>query len=223
MGHWLDALAKSTAIRRSHRTTHVELVADEAGRPLAATPSGGGMTRRDILVRAGVVGVAWTIPTVLSAQAPAAAASGGACNGVCGGVCPPCTAGTGPCTTNSQCASGTICVAGLCKIPYGGTTPCTGSPQCQSGNCSGTTGSPGTCLASWPGTTCTADSQCLSNKCNGGKCFENSLGGNCRTSADCTDNVTCSATTQTCGGLGATCSNNNKCVSGRCRNGVCAV
>ena len=219
MGHWLDALAKSVAARKSHR--HASGGLDDTAGGVPAASQEGGLTRRDVLKRAGVIGVAWTVPTVLSAQAPAAAASAPACLNICGGTCPPCGPGSGPCSTGAQCASGLICQGGLCLIPFGNTTPCTASGQCQSANCSGTTGSPGVCLASWPGSTCSSDAQCLSNKCNGGSCFGNVLGGLCRTTQDCTDNTTCSSTTKTCGGAGATCANNNKCVSNRCQGGIC--
>jgi hypothetical protein len=50
------------------------------------------------------------------------------------------------------------------------------------------------------------------------------VGGYCRTTSDCTDNTTCPASgsgLRVCGGPGASCQNNNKCVSGRCQGGVC--
>ena len=97
-------------------------------------------------------------------------------------------------------------------MPNGG-SGCSSNADCASGACSG-----GTCLA-WPGATCTGDAQCASGKCRGGRCFANSLGGACRTTADCTNNITCGPT-QVCGGLGAACTNNNKCVSGNCQGGL---
>jgi len=227
MGHWLDALAKaSTGRRDDHGTSSISETAQTpgSGRPTddASVQHAQGLTRRALFKRGAVVGAAlWTTPVLQTALAPAASASVNPCVGICGvGACPVCGPGVGTCTNNTQCATG-LCYNGICVIPYGATTPCTGSNQCQSGNCSGTTGSPGVCIASWPGTTCTTDTQCLSGKCNGGRCFENPKGGLCRAAADCTDNITCSSTTKTCGGDGAVCANNNKCVSNRCQGGIC--
>ena len=175
------------------------------------------MTRRALIQRGAVVGaVVWTTPLLQSALAPAAAASPPP---ACTVACPPGTL----CTTSTTCASGLVCLGGICKIPYGNTTAvCGADTQCQSGNCSPTTNR---CLASWPGTTCTANSQCLSGKCNGGNCFENALGGSCRTTADCTDNTTCPTGTgpYVCGGVGAACANNNKCTTNKCQGGYCVV
>ena len=226
MGHWLDALAKASARHRDdHRSTSP--ISETKPPPGPGRPSSDaiasqaqGLTRRTLLQRSAVVGAGlWATPLLQSALAPAAAASANPCATTCGGTCPTCGPGTGPCSTNTQCTTG-LCYSGLCVIPYGATTPCTASVQCRSGNCSGTPSSAGTCLASWPGVTCTADNQCLSGKCNGGNCFENGLGGACRTTTDCTDNTTCGPT-KTCGGLGAACANNNKCVSGKCKGGIC--
>jgi hypothetical protein len=153
--------------------------------------------------------VLWTTPVLQSALAPASAASG-----PCTVACP---AGS-PCANNTNCGPGTICINGTCLIPYGGTGVCTASSQCQSGNCYN-----GHCIASWPQTACTADSQCLSGKCNGGLCFENGLGAYCRTTTDCTDNTMCGGSPPTCGGTGAPCANANKCLSGKCKNGVCVA
>jgi hypothetical protein len=220
VGHWLDALAKaSTRHRARHR--HIGSGAassSETGRPdvRAAASETQGLTRRALLRRGAVVGaVVWTTPILQTALAPAASAS---TPPVCTVSCPPGT----PCAGNSNCASG-FCQGGICKIPYGGSGTCSGGADCQSGNCDPVAH---TCLASWPGVTCTTDSQCLSGKCVGGRCFENSVNGLCLTTADCTDNTTCPAGTswpRVCGGTGATCANSNKCVSGRCRQGVCVA
>jgi hypothetical protein len=219
VGHWLDALAKaSTGNRARHRSLSSDAESPpEAERPveISVAPKAQGLTRRALIRRGAVVGaVVWTTPILQTALAPAASAS----------VVPPCTVscpvGT-PCASTANCASGLICSGGVCKIPYGGSGTCASGADCQSGNCNPTTQ---TCIASWPGTSCTAGSQCLSGKCNGGTCFANPVGGYCRTTADCTDNTTCPASgngLRVCGGPGASCQNNNKCVSHQCNRGVC--
>ncbi len=220
MGHWLDALAKaSTGNRARHRSLSSGAESPpEAERPveIVPAPKAQGLTRRALIRRGAVVGaVVWTTPILQTALAPAASAS----------VVPPsarCPARSGPRARPPPTArSGLICSGGFCKIPYGGSGTCTSGADCQSGNCNPTTS---TCIASWPGTSCTANTQCLSGKCNGGTCFANPVGGYCRTTADCTDNTTCPATgsgLRVCGGPGASCQNNNKCVSGNCNRGVC--
>ena len=220
MGHWLDALAKaSTGFRAHHRNSSSGATSQpETGRPNdVPAPVAQGLTRRALLRRGAVVGaVVWTTPILQTALAPAASAS----------VVPPCTVacpvGTA-CSGPAGCASGLICSGGVCKIPYGNTTTtCANGGQCQSDNCSTTTNK---CLASWPGHTCTSGTQCLSGKCSGGQCFANPLGGYCRITTDCTDNTTCPSTgsgVKVCGGPGASCQNDNKCVSGRCRQGICS-
>lgn len=218
VGHWLDALAKaSTGHRDRHRSIDSGTESPpEPRRPVENSPAREpqGMSRRALLRRGAVVGaVVWTTPLLQSALAPAAAASPPP---VCTSNCPPGSL----CTTSTMCASGLVCIGGVCKIPYGNTTSvCGADVQCQSGNCSPTTKR---CLASWPDTPCTADSQCLSGKCNGGTCFANSVGGSCRTTSDCTDNTTCGPT-KVCGGVGAVCANNNKCTTGKCKNGFCVA
>lgn len=183
-----------------------------------ATPDQGGLTRRDVIKRAGVIGAAaWTVPVLQTALAPAASASvpPDPCAGVCTVTCK-CKAGSGTCSTNTQCATGTVCIGGVCRIPYGSTATCSSNAQCQSLNCVN-----GICGKAWTNTTCTQDNQCLSNKCNGGACSTSVLGYPCRATADCFDVTSCSVTTGTCGGTGATCQNKAKCLSEVCTNGVC--
>ena len=173
MDGWLDRWAKASATPGSRRPA-----GDTAGSP--------GLSRRQLLKRAGVVaGAAWTVPLIQSAVAPAAAASGGGCTS----ACPP----GSPCGTGVTCGPGLVCLGGVCT---------------SSGKV-------------WTGSTCQQDYQCWSNVCKGGKCKPAELKMPCRISADCMDNVNCSAQTQTCGGVGATCQNKNKCISEKCVNGVC--
>ena len=232
MGHWLDALAKASAGHRDDHRTPSPISETNAppgpGRPStdAVAPKAQGLTRRTLLRRGAVVGtVLWTTPVLQTAFAPAASASHGLhCSQTTCGLTLPLSVGTCPlCATGLTCTTGTECVTGLCTggictaIPSGST--CTTDGQCASGYCS-----PAGVCKSWPGLTCTADSQCQSGKCVGGRCFENGLNGVCRTTADCTDNTSCSATPPArgvCGGVGAPCANNNKCVSGKCQGGIC--
>lgn len=221
MGHALERAAKALARRR------VPMAGDgAAARPprLHSAERPIDSTRREFLKRIGVVGAtAWTVPILQTAVAPAASASVAACLGVCGTLsCPPCGPGQGPCTTAAECAAGTVCTNGLCVIPFGAPGACTSNLQCQSNNCSGSSGSAGVCLRAWPDSPCTTNAQCQSGRCVGGRCFANGLGGSCRTTVDCTDNTACSASSQTCGGQGAPCTNNNKCTSGRCAGGICS-
>ena len=109
-----------------------------------------------------------------------------------GGCISGCPAGS-TCTTDANCASGLTCIGGIC-------------------------GQPG---KAWTGTSCGHDNQCWSNVCNGHTCKPAELKAPCRTSTDCRDNVNCSATTQTCGGTGASCNNKHKCISEQCVNSVC--
>ncbi len=209
VGHWLDALAKaSTGHRARHRTGGSGTESPpESGRPveISPAPKAQGLTRRALLRRGAVVGaVVWTTPILQTALAPAASASH------CTSSCP---LGS-PCSPLISCQAGLVCTGGFCLVATG-SGGCTTNADCASGACSG-----GTCL-SWPGATCTANSQCASNKCAGGQCFANGLNGACRTTTDCTDNTTCSATTQTCGGVGAACANNNKCTTNKCQGGIC--
>ena len=101
-------------------------------------------------------------------------------------------------------------------------SPCTSGTQCNTGYCdpTGVCGSP---TVFWAGHGCTTNSDCWSLICLGGVCKPGPLAGTCSTAADCQNNINCTANGQTCGGPGASCQNNNKCVSGSCLpSGVCA-
>ena len=89
MSDWLDGWARRAA-RPAHPT------------PGDTAPEHG-LSRRQLLKRAGVVaGAAWTVPLIQSALAPPAAASGGG-NTIIGFAC----------TTTTDCASG-YCSGGFC-------------------------------------------------------------------------------------------------------------
>ena len=92
MSDWLDGWARRAA-RPAHPT------------PGDTAPEHG-LSRRQLLKRAGVVaGAAWTVPLIQTALAPPAAASGGG-NTIIGFTC----------TTNTDCASGN-CSGGFCADP----------------------------------------------------------------------------------------------------------
>lgn len=130
-----------------------------------------GMSRRDVLKRAGIIGVAtvWATPIVQSVGAPAFAATG-ICipsdPSGCGGTCPNKCAFGLTCTTTADCNAGLSCSGGVCKIADGqncsGANP-TGDASCASGKCGGS-GSQKVCLRS-TGAACTAGSQCASGTC----------------------------------------------------------
>lgn len=167
---WLDNWAKSSA------------------RP--AQTGGDGMSRRQMLKRAGIVaGVAWTAPLIQSATAPAYAYN----------TCTTNCANGFPCTSPGQCASG-ICTNGYCSASAGwpgdacsgnGGNKCHGFDtdglvSCRNGVCP-TIAAGGPCRSSadcvsgvicaanhvcgGSGATCTNNAQCAPGKtCSGGVC-----------------------------------------------------
>ncbi|HVE62596.1 MAG TPA: twin-arginine translocation signal domain-containing protein [Mycobacteriales bacterium] len=183
---WFDNAAKSAA-RRSAGADDVD-------------PSSG-LTRRDALKKAGIVGGAalWMTPVLQSITVPAYANShpqgqtgldagaactsgtecaSGSCSGTVGnpGTCQPVNAG-GPCGTSAN--AGTNCTTGVCLA--------------------------GTCQKNGTGGTCAGNTDCLSNDCiaNGpqaGTCKASGAGGACRIDADCAANRLCGPNTLTCGG-----------------------
>jgi hypothetical protein len=203
VGSWLDRVARHAA------GSSTPAPGSQLGDP--ATPTG--TSRRDFLRRAGIVGAAvWTVPVIESAVAPAAAASTPTCTGVCGGTCPTCGVGQGPCTTNTQCNTGLVCSAGVCKTPQGGT--CTTNANCSTSVCIS-----GTCQGTVAGTTCSSGSTCLSTFCVGGKCHTGPNGYMCLTNADCYTNGGCNTTTHTCNksSKGGACFINSDCSAGTCQ------
>jgi hypothetical protein len=201
MSSWLDRVARRAAGQPARMPDAVghphPLDAPSGATPLGATADAEprGTSRRDFLMRAGVVGAAvWTVPVIDSALAPAAAASTPNCTGVCGGACPLCGPGQGTCSTNSQCASGLTCSGGVCKAAQGST--CTANSQCVTNVCLA-----GTCMGTVAGTTCTGYSTCLSYLCVNGTCRQSgSLWpfNTCASSADCYTSGGCNASTHTC-------------------------
>lgn len=229
MGHWLDAVAKASAGRRgSLRTSPPSRAAfaPGSGRPDASASAAAqqGLTRRDLIRKGTLVGVAaWSVPVLQSALAPAAAVSGLLCTQpTCGQTLPessgPCTLcpTMATCSANADCASG-ACSGGYCVPSLG---VCSSNQNCPTGACVGIVAGVGSCALLWPDAVCTQSSQCASGKCTGGRCTGNTVGKTCRSTVDCTDNTTCGPT-KVCGGPGAPCANNNKCVSNSCVNGTC--
>ena len=110
-------------------------------------------------------------------------------------LAPPASASPG-CAPN--CVNGTSCVSSI---------------ECASGYCNPTTHLCATSGKGWATSGCSQDSDCWSDVCgNNNRCEAGDLSAPCRTAADCKSDVNCSTTTYTCGGTGASCTNDNKCV-----------
>lgn len=130
-----------------------------------------GMSRREVMKRAGLIGVAtvWATPIVQSVGAPAFAATG-VCipsdPSGCGGTCPnKCALGL-TCASSGDCSSGLTCRTGVCKVaddqPCQGTNNTTRDTNCASGKCG--SGNPKLCLRS-TGAACTSNGQCANGTC----------------------------------------------------------
>lgn len=121
---------------------------------LASAPEapevGEGMSRRQLLKRAGVAAIVLPTITTILAPTPAAAQTG------------TCTADGQSCTTNTQCCSGN-CSAGTCQCQVTG-GPCDISADCCSNVCQ-----TGSCCND-TGTACTTNTQCCSGICSIGSC-----------------------------------------------------
>lgn len=172
--------------------------ARRAAEPTPETQASG-ISRREMLKKAGIVGAAtvWAAPVVQSVMAPATAqvspppiptctAPDGSCGSPaknCTSVCPPDQ--NRACADNSDCdgnCSGTplVCV----KAPVGG--HCYTNTGCTQARCNTTTQ---TCLTGATGATCTANSQCVTNKCTSGTCAQST--GGCYSTADCSGSRVC--------------------------------
>ena len=176
MGDWLDGLA-----RRAARSK------DES--PNASS----GLSRRQLLKRAGVVaGAAWTVPLIQSAVAPAAAASLGY-----------------QCLTDGDCNAGFYCVGGYCtsapKLAWPHET-CSGN---GTNKCQGAAGAVN-CVSGYCPTMPVGGPCRTSTDCNG------------TPQAGASSPVGCSSG-KICGGLGASCSQNSDCVSSNCSGSICAA
>lgn len=137
MADWLDGWA-----RRAARSADQVDSAGSAPRD--------GLSRRQLLKRAGVaVGAAWTVPLIQTALAPPAAASGGG-SGVIGSSC----------TTDSQCASGLVCQGSFCTQTGMSWTGggCNVNTDCWSNVCVGGVCKPGPLSAS-----CRTSADCANN------------------------------------------------------------
>ena len=209
---WFDDWAKRSARR--------------AAVPPQQAGDGAGMTRRDMLKKAGIVGVAtvWAAPVIQSVTAPAYAqpytpvCTPSDSSGACGGNCPTKCGFNRTCTAGSDCLSGT-CTSGKCaKSATGGS--CLLGSDCNSGTCLA-----GTCRANAVGGTCQSNADCTSANCNTTThvCAASANGGACTTTADCSD----TAHTATCiSGVckahnQGTCTSGSGCVSGTCTSGKC--
>lgn len=184
MGSWLDKLARSSAAES-------EVVGDEAA----------GITRRDALRRAGVIGAAVVaVPMMDSVLAPAFATTsgpgGGTCtkpsdgSAMCGG-----SAGCPRCQKGQRCKVDTDCISGICVEPTSGKRASNGG-VCGPSNTGEQCYESADCAA---GLTCTGFS-----KKHVGTCQPTGGGGG--------------------GGGGSACTSNKDCGSGKiCQNGVCVT
>ncbi len=199
MAGWLDKAAKVVAGRSARQ---------EPAAPAAAADSG--ISRRDALKRAGVVGaVVWTAPLVESVLAPSFAMAS-----------PGTTTCTGASDLTHKCGG-----TGGCPKCYAGKT-CTADSDCVSNECTKAKGATsGTCAKSNAGEGCESGSDCLSGKCQSdGTCAKSTVSsGSCQTDADCTTNK-CQVSTGTCQkvGQGKPCAEGPDCISGTCNSGTCA-
>lgn len=190
MSDWLDDAAKAAA---------GDQAADE----------GQGLSRREALRRAGLIGAAvWAAPVVQTVLAPSASAHShqqpGTCSGwtdANGGFC----GGTGGCP---KCGAGKIC---------------TSNSDCLSGECTGTKKRK-TCAKSTVGEPCRSGSDCTTGVCRNGVCQSAPSTGGCQTNADCPSGHVCAngvCKPPTTGGGGCTsskdCKNGEVCVSGVCK------
>ena len=176
MSDWLDGWA-----RRAARPE------DRADAPSAAR----GLSRRQLLKRAGVVaGATWSAALIQSAVAPAASASGGPtpCTSGCadGTICSP--AGT----STTLCASGYCGSNSLCATKSWTLGTCGTNSDCYSNVCTG-----GVCQKGTAGAVCNAQADCAF-WAGGGQC----MGG-------------------VCGGSGSICWYDGMCASGTCANWQC--
>lgn len=138
---------------------------------------GGGMSRRQLLKRAGVAAIVLPTITTILAPTPAAAQTGTCaadgqscntnnecCSGNCSGGTCQCQVTGGPCVISADCCS-TICQASVCCNGTG--TACTTNAQCCTGICSNYTCV--TCIAK--GDPSPSDALCCSGERTGaGKC-----------------------------------------------------
>lgn len=134
-----------------------------------ATDSAGGIDRRALLKKAGLVGGATLVvgPLIQSVTSPVFAASPTVCSDPrgCGGPgCLPCAAGTS-CSTGTECVSLVCNQHGVCA-QLDGQSCGSGSPGqrnavCASGKCDTTSN---TCLKS-SGAACLENTECASNTC----------------------------------------------------------
>ena len=133
-----------------------------------------GMSRRDVMKRAGIIGVAtiWATPIVQSVGAPAFATSP-ICipsdPSGCGASCPSRCSLNLVCNSTLDCASGLTCKSGLCKVSDDQTCQGANGPAKDANCASGKCGGGNTCLRS-QGATCTNKNQCASNTCTAGVC-----------------------------------------------------
>lgn len=220
MKSWFDNWAKSAAKRDVP-----QVATTEAERRTERDTERAGISRRDMLKRAGFVGAAtvWAAPVIQSVMAPAYAQPSGpppVCTpsdaSGCGGTCPTKCGATKVCTVSGDCLSGT-CTSGHCaKSPALGA--CLVAGDCTTGVCTGAV-----CQKAAPAGTCASNSDCTTNICTGGVCQKAPNGGACTTSSDCSDtthSATCTA--NVCKAhVGGTCSTNAGCVSNNCTGGTC--
>ncbi|MBN2361233.1 MAG: hypothetical protein JXR83_17390 [Deltaproteobacteria bacterium] len=127
------------------------------------------------------------------------------------------------CSTDSDCASGQLCVNGTCfSSRNSGQIPCTSDLDCGSGNVCAATGF---CEAAGGGQSCNVTTDCPEDQyCNFNlqdRICTPLAEGACRTQDQCDSGLICSATV---GGVGrcVECLSGSDCASGQCRpDGTC--
>lgn len=218
VSRWIDDWAKESTERSWWSAWRHARRGRPRGEPEAVGSAG--MSRRDLIRRAGVVGaVAWTVPLIETVVAPdyaAASGGGGTCEpsdpSGCGGTCPT-RCGTGKtCTQDSDCQGGCDLTTKKCVASHGGGA-CTENAGCDTGTCINDT-----CAYLSAGAPCTHGDQCYSNSCTGSTtktCAKSPDGGRCGTNVDCASGG--------CGGSGtcllskgAPCTDKAQCASGTC-------
>jgi hypothetical protein len=183
MDSWFDRWAK----RRSTPGTAASSAPDTT-----SADQSGHSSRRDFLVKAGLVGGAvWTVPAMQSVLAPASAASGTSIGSACTNIGDACGDNT-YCGTNGICGGlGATCGAG-----------CFNS-SCKNGTCGGS------------GATCTKNKQCSSKICTSGHC-RGKVGAVCHKGSDCQSERCSNAGVCAKGAAGVPCTFNSDCKTGHC-------
>lgn len=242
---WAKASGRGGSLFGAFRRSRVA-EADAAPLP-GATADEGGLDRRQLFKRAGIIGMAtvWATPVVQSVLAPVATAASPGCTpgpdpSGCGGTCAPCALGLA-CSQSTDCSSGN-CTGGVCRVANGqacvGSTAAQKDVNCGSGYCNGTTcaappGNHGLDSACHGSTQAVANANCggtTATYCSGWNTTSRSGtckvpdGGTCIGSSGSARSASCASTK--CSGTtclksaGASCTTNSECANS-CSNGFC--